>query len=151
MKIKNGNAGLLTNFETMDLFKTRGADRGMGATGSLSTAEMKVYEYLVKTPAGQQTRENIVEFFKATEHYKLTKAECLQASNLRPGSAVEVHLIVEDCDERLSSDAVDEFLVTIEKILPPVPESEAEEDAGEEAEPEGEEAEPEGDEMEAEA
>lgn len=59
--------------------------------------------------------------------------------------------IVEDCDERLSSDAVDEFLVTIEKILPPVPESEAEEDAGEEAEPEGEEAEPEGDEMEAEA
>lgn len=47
----------------------------------------------MKTPAGQQTRENIVEFFKATEHYKLTKAECLQASNLRPGSAVEVHLV----------------------------------------------------------
>lgn len=125
MKLKNGNAGLLTNFETMDLFKSRGADRGMGATGSLSAAEIKVYDYLVKTPAGQQTRENIVSFFKATEKYKLTKAECLQVSNLRPASAVEVHLIVEDCDERLSSDTVDQFLAEIEEILPPIPEPES--------------------------
>lgn len=126
MKVKNVNAGLLTNFETMDLFKSRGADRGMGATGSLSAAEMKVYDYLVKTPAGQQTRENIVAFFKATEKFKLTKAECLQASNLRPTSAVEVHLIVEDCEDRLSpSDIVDEFLATVEETLPPIPEPES--------------------------
>lgn len=54
---------------------------------------MQVYDYLVKTPAGQQTRENIVAFFQATEQLKLTQAECLQASNLRPASAVEVHLV----------------------------------------------------------
>lgn len=155
---------------------------------------MQVYDYLVKTPAGQQTRENVVAFLKATEQFKLTKAESLQASNLRPASAVEVHLvrcpytldvhsfhmcfyhcsyydffsfslplhsisvwisacakydlilqIVEDCDERLSSDAVDQFLASVEEILPPMPEPEAvEDDAG------AEEAEPEADEMEAE-
>lgn len=107
---------------------------------------MQVYDYLEKTPAGSQTRENIVAFFKATEQYKLTKAEYLQVSNLRPASAVEVHLIVEDCDERLSSDAVDQFLGAIEEILPPIPELEepaAEGDAGEE------DAEADGDEMEA--
>ena len=54
---------------------------------------MQVYDYLEKTPAGQQTRENVVAFFKATEKYKLTKAEQLQAANLRPASAVEVHLV----------------------------------------------------------
>lgn len=179
---------------------------------------MQVYDYLEKTPAGQQTRKNVVAFFTATEQYKLTKAEQLQASNLRPASAVEVHLvrcltllcffsllliflfcelriyiltalrkhaffhewpsrlfsfcsgvtyncfllcrssgfvrwcgycywlvvqqIVEDCDERLSSEAVDKFLGTIEEILPPIPEPEepaAEDDPGEEAEPEGDE------------
>ncbi|KAG0556969.1 hypothetical protein M758_11G088500 [Ceratodon purpureus] len=138
MKVKNANAGLLTNFETMDLFKSRGADKATG--GMLSASEMKVYDYLEKTPAGQQTRENITRFFKATEQYKLTKAEQLQASNLRPASAVEVHLIVEDCDERLASDAVDQFLEKIEEILPPIPEPEepaAEDDAGEGAQPEG--------------
>lgn len=142
MKVKKGNAGLLTNFETMDLFKSRGADKAMGVASSLTAPEMKVYDYLEKTPAGQQTRKNVVAFFTATEQYKLTKAEQLQASNLRPASAVEVHLIVEDCDERLSSEAVDKFLGTIEEILPPLPEPEepaAEDDPGEEAEPEGDE------------
>ena len=52
---------------------------------------------------------------------------------------------MEDCDERLSSDAVDQFLGAIEEILPPIPEPEEPE------EPAAEEAEPEGDEMEAEA
>lgn len=54
--------------------------------------------------------------------------------------------IVEDCDERLSSDAVDQFLGAIEEILPPIPELEepaAEGDAFEE------DAEADGDEMEA--
>lgn len=52
---------------------------------------------------------------------------------------------MEDCDERLSSDAVDQFLASVEEILPPMPEPEAEEDDA------GAEAEPEGDDMEAEA
>jgi len=33
--------------------------------------------------------------------------------------------IVEDCDERLSSDTVDQFLAQIEEILPPIPEPES--------------------------
>jgi hypothetical protein len=55
---------------------------------------LQVYDYLVKTPAGSQTREGLQEFFKGAEEYKLTKAEYLQASNLRPSTAVEVHLVV---------------------------------------------------------
>lgn len=52
-----------------------------------------MYDYLERTPAGSQTRESLGSFLKAAEQFKLTKAECLQASNLRPGSAVEVHLV----------------------------------------------------------
>jgi hypothetical protein len=84
------NAGLLTNCEALQLLQSRGADKGFGVTA----AECKVYDYLVKTPAGSQTREGLQEFFKGAEEYKLTKAEYLQASNLRPSTAVEVHLVV---------------------------------------------------------
>ncbi|CAK9867038.1 unnamed protein product [Sphagnum jensenii] len=112
------NAGLLTNCEALQLLQSRGADKGFGVTA----AECKVYDYLVKTPAGSQTREGLQEFFKGAEEYKLTKAEYLQASNLRPSTAVEVHLIVEDCDERLSSALVDQFLGMIDETLPPPPE-----------------------------
>ncbi|CAK9208476.1 unnamed protein product [Sphagnum troendelagicum] len=112
------NAGLLTNCEALQLLQSRGADKGFGVTA----AECKVYDYLVKTPAGSQTREGLQEFFKGAEEYKLTKAEYLQASNLRPSTAVEVHLIVEDCDERLSSALVDRFLGMIDETLPPPPE-----------------------------
>ncbi|CAM6013256.1 unnamed protein product [Sphagnum balticum] len=112
------NAGLLSNCEALQLLQSRGADKGFGVTA----AECKVYDYLVKTPAGSQTREGLQEFFKGAEEYKLTKAEYLQASNLRPSTAVEVHLIVEDCDERLSSALVDKFLGMIDETLPPPPE-----------------------------
>ncbi|KAH8934880.1 hypothetical protein BDL97_17G003500 [Sphagnum fallax] len=118
MKVLEANAGLLTNCEALQLLQSRGADKGFGVTA----AECKVYDYLVKTPAGSQTRDGLQEFFKGAEEYKLTKAEYLQASNLRPSTAVEVHLIVEDCDERLSSALVDQFLGMIDETLPPSPE-----------------------------
>lgn len=41
-----GSAGLLTNFETMALLKSRGADRGIGVAGGLTAAEIKVYNSL---------------------------------------------------------------------------------------------------------
>ena len=56
-----------------------------------------------------------------------------------------LYQIVEDCDERLTSDAVDQFLEKIEEILPPIPAPEAA--AAEDGEEE--EQQPEGDEMEA--
>jgi hypothetical protein len=58
-----------------------------------SLLRLQVYDYLERTPAGSQTRESLGSFLKAAEQFKLTKAECLQASNLRPASAVEVHLV----------------------------------------------------------
>ncbi|KAJ7525340.1 hypothetical protein O6H91_17G046400 [Diphasiastrum complanatum] len=123
MKILEANAGLLSNFEVLDLLRSRGADKGfLGAVGAVTPSECKVYDYLVQSPAGTQTREKVQDFLKEAEQYSLTKAERLQASNIRPISAVEVHLIVEDCDERLSSAMVDRFVGSVEEKLPPPPE-----------------------------
>ncbi|KAL2630672.1 hypothetical protein R1flu_015358 [Riccia fluitans] len=127
MKVLESNAGLLSNLEVLELLRQRGAAKGpLG--GSITPVEYKVYEYLIETPAGTQTREAIQEFVKEAKTFKLMEAERLQSVNLRPATAVEVHLIVEDCDERLSSEAVDALIETVERIIPIPPEKPQEED-----------------------
>ncbi|KAL3697039.1 hypothetical protein R1sor_011115 [Riccia sorocarpa] len=117
MKVIESNAGLLSNFEVLELLRQQGAAKGpLG--GSVTPCEYKVYEYLVETPAGTQTKEVLQEFVKEVKSFKLMEAERLQSVNLRPSTAVEVHLIVEDCDERLSSEAVDALIQTVERVIP---------------------------------
>ena len=50
----------------------------------------QVYDYLVKTPACNQTRESICEFIEKSKEYQLAKAEVLNIINIRPSSAVEI-------------------------------------------------------------
>lgn len=127
MKIKEANLGLLCNFEVLDLLRSRGANQEDLATfGSVTASECKVYGYLAQTPAGTQTRDALQNFIEQIDKYKLTKGERLQATNLRPSSAVEVHLIVEDCEERMSADLVEQFLETVDR-LPSPPEKPEEE------------------------
>ncbi|KAH7445809.1 hypothetical protein KP509_01G025000 [Ceratopteris richardii] len=93
MKVKQANSKLLCNFEVIDLLRSRGANQeDLSSFGSVTPSESKVYEYLSRTPAGTQTRDTLQSFLQKLDKYKLTKAECLQAVNLRPLSAVEVHL-----------------------------------------------------------
>lgn len=42
----------------------------------------------------------------------------IQIVNLRPKQALEVQLIVEECEERLSEEELDELVETICRILP---------------------------------
>lgn len=129
MKIKNANSGLLSNFEVLELLRSRGATQDpLGSFGSATHSECKVFDYLVQFAACSQTPESVQEFLLKVEKFSLTKAERLQVLNLRPSTAVEVHLIVEDCEERMSSSTVDELLETVRNTLPPPPEKPEEEE-----------------------
>eukprot|EP00252_Welwitschia_mirabilis_P013382 TRINITY_DN2946_c0_g2_i1.p1 TRINITY_DN2946_c0_g2~~TRINITY_DN2946_c0_g2_i1.p1 ORF type:complete len:150 (-),score=41.25 TRINITY_DN2946_c0_g2_i1:439-888(-) len=122
MKIKKSNAGLLSNFEVLDLLRSRGATQDpLGSLGAATASECKVFAYLLQSAACNQTRECIQEFVEKIKKFELTKAEKLQTLNLRPSTAVEVHLIVEDCEERMSSDAVDAFIGIVKNTLPSPP------------------------------
>lgn len=52
-------------------------------------------------------------------HVPHCRAEILQLINLVPTSAVEIHLIVESCEERLSGERVEELLGLIAQQLRP--------------------------------
>jgi len=53
-----------------------------------------------------------------SQPFGLTRAEVLQVINLAPCSAVEVHLIVDECEERLSEEQVTQLLEVVSRHLP---------------------------------
>ncbi|XP_028215108.1 uncharacterized protein LOC114397204 [Glycine soja] len=63
MKILEGNASALTNFEVLDFLRAKGASKDpTRVIAKVAQSEYKVYDYLVDTAASIQTRESINEF-----------------------------------------------------------------------------------------
>eukprot|EP01018_Ginkgo_biloba_P000677 Gb_08495 [translate_table: standard] len=137
MRVKEADAGLLSNFEVLNLLRSKGATQDpLGSFGSATKSECKVFDYLVQSAASNQTRESVDDFLTKTEKYSLTKAERIQVLNLRPSTVVEIHLIVEDLEERLADSTVVELLEIIKTTLPPPPKKPEEEEENGEADQE---------------
>ena len=120
-------AVLMTNFEVLQLLREQQETRQREAKARLKSDgdakrdprlalrdrfTRKVVECLQATPAGAQTRASIRGMLAAIEAtaasagpgLALTRAEKMQVANLAPSTAVEVHLVVECCSERLGDE-----------------------------------------------
>jgi hypothetical protein len=123
MEVVNHNAGMLSNYEVYALLqesqtkpsKIKGPNRGLE---NLATIAYETNKYLSETPCKMQSPKVIEDFLMALRPYKLTRAEKLQLLNLRPMTAVEIHLVVEECEERLTERQVDELLKLVAERLP---------------------------------
>ncbi|XP_021733448.1 DNA-directed RNA polymerase III subunit RPC9-like isoform X1 [Chenopodium quinoa] len=123
MKILKINAGILTNFEVLDLLHSRGAAKDpTRAMGLLKSSEFKVYDYLLESAACDQTRESINDLIEKFKEYQLPKAELISIINNRPSSAVELAPIIEALEQRnWNDDTLDEMAELIVQVLPPRP------------------------------
>ena len=86
----------------------------------------QVLGYLDKSGCCNQSREALRGFMEAVQPFELTHMEMLALANTPPASIVEVHLLVEECEERLSPERVLDLLRICRTLLP-----KAEEEAGE--------------------
>jgi len=66
-----------------------------------------------------QSRETIAAFLAAVQPYELTRAEILMLTNTQPRSLVEIHLIVEECEERLTPEQRMELLNLCQTLVDP--------------------------------
>ncbi|KAL8060864.1 hypothetical protein ABFX02_02G052500 [Erythranthe guttata] len=135
MKIIESNGGALTNFEVLDLFRSRGAGKDpTRVIASVLPSEFKVFDYLEQSVARDQTKEIVHKLVDECKTYNLAKAEVLNIANIRPSSLPEVFPIIEKFEERMES-KMEEFLEMVMEILPPHPsEMESKEEADEEEE-----------------
>ncbi|XP_033115597.1 DNA-directed RNA polymerase III subunit RPC9-like isoform X2 [Anneissia japonica] len=113
---------MLSNYEVLTLLKdlqsqSDGKRKGTKMHQNLATVSYETMKYLEKTPCKEQTPEIIKNFLLALEPYKLTKAEKLQLLNQRPTSAVEIQLMIEESEERLTEDQIEELLQLISTHL----------------------------------
>jgi len=120
MDVIDDNVALLSNYEVFsvlrEMYLRRRPDAGLQ---QLATVSYETLRYLETTPCRRQSPEALAAFAGAVADFSLTKAERLQLLNHRPTSAVVLSLLVEEIDERLTTDEqVEELIDVVKSTLP---------------------------------
>ena len=120
MDVVNDNIALLSNFEVFSVLREMYLHRCQdSALQQLATVSYETLRYLEMTPCQKQTPESLAAFAQAIASFSLTKAERLQLLNHRPTSAVILSLLVEEIDERLTTDEqIEELINVVQSTLP---------------------------------
>jgi len=141
MEIIDAEAVLLSNYEVLDFLKEEKnrlvKERKKKNKDRLMTLMLETINHLEPGPAGLQDAEHLkacvegLQRMSIEENVLFTKNEFLQLVNLRPKTAVEIQLLIDNSEERLSEEQVDTMLNVISETLPG-----GEEEQEDEADPE---------------
>ncbi|CAG0900135.1 unnamed protein product [Darwinula stevensoni] len=132
MEVVKDNCAYLSNYEVLQLLKeVNTLDSKQNRQVNLRTVAYEASKYLEGTPCIHQSKEQIQKLMQALVPYNLTKIEKLQILNSCPTTPVEIQLIVEDAEERLTEEQVNGILKIIADSIPiPRPTGESESDGG---------------------
>jgi RNA polymerase Rpb4 len=115
-EVKIGDS-LLTNVEVLEILEERRRVRPLGAHNNVALqdreqVELGTIRYLKSSAAKAATSETMLSCLNAIKRLRLdlTEGEMIQLANHVPVCEVEVHAIVEDCADRLSSDQINSLL-----------------------------------------
>ena len=119
MEIVSRNDGILCNHEVFDIVTERmsRSTRSNADSQNRETIERKLIKYMNsrdKCVSSVEAIGNFIEDLKE-RNISLTKAEIMVMLNHLPTTVVEIHLIVEECVERLDEDDIQYILDSVER------------------------------------
>ena len=118
MEVLKECSAYLSNYEVLDILQNIKANKKQKMKqNQLATITYQTVRYLEETPCKNQSPEKIKNFLKATEPFKLTKCEKLTLLNLCPKTPLEIQLIVEDSEDRLTEEEVMSLLQVVASYL----------------------------------
>lgn len=113
MEVLKECTAYLSNHEVLNILQGMKSSKKQNSEQQLATITYQTVKYLENIPSSKQSPEKIRSFLKAVESFKLTKCEKLTLLNLCPKTALEIQLIVEDSEDRLSEEEVASLLQVI--------------------------------------
>ncbi|KYB25957.1 DNA-directed RNA polymerase III subunit RPC9 [Tribolium castaneum] len=122
MEIVNANSATLSNFEVMKHLQ-RIKDSRKKHKGQLATITYETLRYLENTPCAQQSPQSITECLKDLEPFNLNKNEKLMLINSPPTTALEIQLMIEESEERLTEEQVEQILQIVLQHFPHIQKS----------------------------
>eukprot|EP00116_Pleurobrachia_bachei_P008833 sb/3469095/ len=118
MDVVNPCAALLSNYEVYKILKeTREEQKKIrnnimkNNLRNLNTIAYETLKYFENvSPCRYSTDSAIPEFVESVKEYQLSKSELLQLVNLRPTTHVELHAVIEECEERYTETQIASLL-----------------------------------------
>ncbi|XP_068629950.1 DNA-directed RNA polymerase III subunit RPC9 [Battus philenor] len=124
METINAHAAFLCNYEVMQILQQLKDDtqkKNKRGEASLATVTYETVHYLQDTECKSQSDESIQNFLEKMKKFKLTKMEKLMMVNTPPRTELEIQLIVQESEERLSEEDVHNIIDIVNEFFPPVP------------------------------
>ncbi|XP_014779074.1 DNA-directed RNA polymerase III subunit RPC9 [Octopus bimaculoides] len=123
MELLNESSALLSNYEVYTLLLDiqagrNGQSKPTKNQTNLATVTYETVKYLESTSCKHLNAPAVKEFIRHLAPFHLTKAEKLQLLNQRPTMAVEIQLLIEESEERLTETQVYQLLDVVSKYLP---------------------------------
>ena len=82
------------------------------------TLFLQTVKYLEGMACSRLTEESLTAFMTDIEPFKLTKQDKIHLLNLRPTTAVEIQLMVQDSEGRLTDEQVEQLIEVVAKHIP---------------------------------
>ena len=140
MEVIEATSQVLTNYQVYEFLKEKKTEfdgkKNKAPFAKAATVTLETIAYLENTPAKLQSEDILIELAERLSKFNLTKSEELLLLNHRPTGAVEIQLMIEDSEERLTDTQVQEILKILHEVLP----TDKEEDEDEQPEEDDDEA-----------
>ncbi|XP_059057128.1 DNA-directed RNA polymerase III subunit RPC9 [Achroia grisella] len=120
METIKANAAFLCNYEVMQILQQLkdNTQKKHKREGSLATVTYETIHYLQDSDCKTQSAQSIQNFLEAMKRFKLTKTEKLMMVNTPPRTELEIQLIVQESEERLTDEEVQSIITIVNEFLP---------------------------------